>query len=343
MRKFFMLIMLSTVFFANAQFTDFINTTGIGGVLFDNGYAYIPSDSKIFRYNEDGSTSSEVEMFNGQLFDKVSQMYSHGDWIYLVEHYGQKIWRFNQEDSDNTLELLVSEGLNYPTDVKVIDSVLYISDFNNDRIATIDLKEGFPQKPIDFVGVRGPNKMVLIGAKIYITSSKDDKVYSVLQNNPTAGLVTEVGSGLKWPHGMFADEEYVYVASMNSDIVVKFSIENPSLLETVYQFSDPTRIVYHEGYLYIREKSGLVKKTIFSPILGSVGVHDNEVAKLFPNPSTDYISVVGMDNFSGTIYNSLGEFVVQFSNKEQVDIIGLQEGVYFMDLGVEGVHKFVKK
>lgn len=68
--------------------------------------------------------------------------------------------------------------------------------------------------------------------------------------------------------------------------------------------------------------------------------------KLFPNPSNDYIQILGLiGNEKYTLYNVLGAEIKKgnISNNEQIDIRNLTNGLYFLKFGYRNTIKFIKE
>lgn len=68
--------------------------------------------------------------------------------------------------------------------------------------------------------------------------------------------------------------------------------------------------------------------------------------KLFPNPSNDYIQILGLiGDEKYTLYNILGTEIQKgnISNNEQIDIRNLTNGLYFLKFGDENTIKFIKE
>jgi hypothetical protein len=82
-------------------------------------------------------------------------------------------------------------------------------------------------------------------------------------------------------------------------------------------------------------------------ITSTLGVDDfirtGTAVKLFPNPSIDYIQILGLTKTEG--YNILGAEVNNgnITNNEKIDIRNLTNGLYFLELKSRNSIKFMKR
>jgi hypothetical protein len=74
-------------------------------------------------------------------------------------------------------------------------------------------------------------------------------------------------------------------------------------------------------------------------VLGTrVGLGENAKSeiKIYPNPSSDFVKIDGLSEGSEIyVYNALGELVFK-STKQQLDVINLEDGLYLLEVVLEG-------
>jgi hypothetical protein len=83
----------------------------------------------------------------------------------------------------------------------------------------------------------------------------------------------------------------------------------------------------------------------------SIGENINAEFKMFPNPSTSFLNIEGLDNITKVeVYNSLGQRVHvenNVSNTVQIATSNLENGLYFVnfynDRNMVATQKFLKK
>ena len=63
---------------------------------------------------------------------------------------------------------------------------------------------------------------------------------------------------------------------------------------------------------------------------------------VFPNPTQDILNIVSNLNLNVTLYNTMGQPVIQQNNPSQIDISSLGTGIYHMILDYNGL-QFTKK
>ena len=80
---------------------------------------------------------------------------------------------------------------------------------------------------------------------------------------------------------------------------------------------------------------------------GELGINNPQspVTGLYPNPATDYIYISGIESAKGSIFNVIGQNVMDFTITDgiPIKIDNLKQGTYIIK--AEGLHpqKFIKK
>ena len=72
----------------------------------------------------------------------------------------------------------------------------------------------------------------------------------------------------------------------------------------------------------------------------------SQKVSIFPNPSSNSLVVVGLDNTENyEIYSAIGQKIAigQVSNNIVIDIQNLSNGLYFLNLGNKRTLKFIKE
>ena len=69
----------------------------------------------------------------------------------------------------------------------------------------------------------------------------------------------------------------------------------------------------------------------------------NVAAKIYPNPTTDFINIEGMEVETIQVFNSLGQLVGNVENSRTVDVRNYLSGIYMMVINDEMKVRFVKE
>ncbi len=92
------------------------------------------------------------------------------------------------------------------------------------------------------------------------------------------------------------------------------------------------------------------KESTIHLFISSLGVSKSAAANptfsLYPNPSSDYIEISGLEkNEKYTIYSTIGTLVKSgmIADDQKISIQNLTNGVYFLKLNEGGFLKFIKK
>lgn len=125
----------------------------------------------------------------------------------------------------------------------------------------------------------------------------------------------------------------------NKDNFERVDINNPSGQYTI--------TVTHKGTLAAPQNFSLI---ITGDNLSTLGVKDVKLAsvKVFPNPSTDFINIEGVEKFSLNIIDGSGKIVLSEKNSpKKVNVSSLTSGLYYLVIknlaGEDQTVKFIKK
>ena len=112
---------------------------------------------------------------------------------------------------------------------------------------------------------------------------------------------------------------------------------------TATEYGDLT----HDGYMIFNDTDAFGDTEV-----GVMRILDNTLSikdfvaistiKIYPNPSTDQLTISGVDATQITIYNKLGQLVLKAHNKNTIHTGGLNNGIYFVKV-YDGKNSSTKK
>lgn len=139
--------------------------------------------------------------------------------------------------------------------------------------------------------------------------------------------------------GVQAQTKNVMVAELtngNTFTMPISDIQNITFEDTMVYLYSPSSLDYYSVLLadikkvYFVTNSSLNEPLVENPVL------------IYPNPTTNYIKIAGMENSPLTIYTMEGQIVYRgVNNSEKIDVSKLNKGLYIIKIGNKAL-KFSK-
>jgi len=148
------------------------------------------------------------------------------------------------------------EQLNFPGSISIgKDSILYVSDVNNNRIAKFAKSGTFLG---NYISCNSPRSMLFLDNKIVILKSGDNKVCELNYNNVVinewGGSGTENGQFNRFRQLTKDNENNLYIVDHNNHRIQKFDSNNNFLLKWGSNGSTPGDFIYPWGIAYLNDK-----------------------------------------------------------------------------------------
>lgn len=228
--------------------------------------------------------------------------------LYISE-VGGRIYKADLTQPNPTLELIWQNTDGTAIDLALNGNDLYISESENQtgqpgRILKIDITEINPT-PIEIVtDLYFPIGLEIIGTELYFTNWND-------QSNGTDTLNK-----------------------------IDLNETNPQVITVLNSLSFPTYLTYSNDVLYISQDDKVSKITLAQ--LGTSELNTSFDFKIYPNPTSDFISVSNLDfNTNFEIYDLLGHRISNGRIAENIDVTNLTAGIYFLKIK-QAIKTFIK-
>jgi hypothetical protein len=273
--------------------------------------------------------------------DGIYRSLLHGNDLYFTEFYSDKISKIDITASNPTTVNISSEAQgSRPAGLVIKNNILYYSLLSSNKICKIDLNAS-TLVSVDVVttNLNGPTGIAIIGNYLYIAEINGNKISKIdlTSNNP---VPTDVVTGLINPTEIIVYGNDLLVSEKGADKIIKIDVSGstPVTSTIVSNVSEPTGLFIKGTDLYISEY-GNNKIVKFSLSTSTSGLFESKITnneiKLFPNPSSDFITITGVENKTDYIIcNSIGAEISRGSitNNNKIDIKSLIDGVYFIKL-----------
>ncbi|MDB4108090.1 T9SS type A sorting domain-containing protein [Flavobacteriaceae bacterium] len=100
-----------------------------------------------------------------------------------------------------------------------------------------------------------------------------------------------------------------------------------------------------DGEIFVAFKDGSVSNKASVLRFGAaLSIDDNDLNNyvLSPNPANDKLTIDGVSDYDAKIYNNLGQFVMETTNTNTIDVSTLSKGIYFIKVS-DGINSSTKK
>ncbi|WP_422104359.1 T9SS type A sorting domain-containing protein [Winogradskyella sp.] len=348
------------VFSLNAQVSIVTSEApGARSLAFKDDVLYFGNLQSIYKIDVTQPDAEKVLITAG--LSGSTSLAINGNFLYFTENYGGldggKISKIDlTADTINIVEVI--SGLYTPYSLAFKDNDLYIADRGADSIYKIDITQASPSL-IDVVttGLFQPISLLFDGNDLYIGEDWDsfqDEEYGkgvfkmdITASNPT---LTLMGNTMLKPTGLAIFENTLYIKEADNLGITSLDLnENPPIASGGFLFlgdiSGNGELEIKDNELYFAE-SQLNKISKYS--FDNLSLHDYDIVdlKIYPNPSNDYIYVLGSieTEKNYTIYNPLGKIVLSgsISERRTINIQNLDHGIYFLKFDHINAIKFIK-
>ncbi len=274
-------------------------------------------------------------------------MLLEGNMLYYSD-LGGNVFVTDITDTNHTITQVIS-GIQRCNGLAIRNNYLYISTFDTGKIIKLNLNDTFPTTATDvFTGLSGPASIAFNGDELYISGAYngDDGIHKINVTDTTPAITTVVIGDSVLGKIRFIGNEMYYMQVLGAPKLIKIDITDafpPTKTDVVIDLGVPLGFVFDGNDIYITEYySGISKFT-----QNTVSVQDtnlNTIA-IYPNSTTDFITVNGLENEQNyTVYSVLGKHLLQgkISNQTPINVSMLPKGIYF--LNIKGENKnFTKK
>ncbi|WP_196890672.1 T9SS type A sorting domain-containing protein [Aureivirga marina] len=351
MKKIITLLILISCFNLKAQRTNVLDdlrhpidlTLNPEGRMFlcEYGGVYIKGRISEVVFDESGQAELSV-LATLQQYPRCIQIV--GNDLYFGKDHLYKI-DISQENPEVEL---VSEVVEESYDLLLKENYLYIAGNNNILKMNLDTNE------ITTV-ISGLTRVLAMASRdneLYFSQGKEifkidlnDEASEMEQVIANVPLQRDIyGLTFRYNQLMISTRENVHYMTLN--------FENPLLIHFFYEKHINTLgMVILNDELYMANATS--NEEIYKISVSTLDIEENEnkeFNKIVPNPSTDFINVLGVnDDFSYEIYDQKGLLVVKGENKKEskIDVRKLDFGIYILEIKTEDnrIHKmkFIKK
>jgi len=287
-----------------------------------------------------------------EISEVFSGLFILNDELYYTLFDGYSIYKLNLENINDEPEIFI-DSLFYTRDLEIVDSKLFVVAsldylyFPNVYAFNLDSLENEPVRL--FQGFE-PLRILPTEDHVYISSRWDDKIYRVDLDDPDYSTELFIDS-LFGPIALLKLDDELYITD-NLDRgdadgrMLKVDLNDPD--REVVHFTDGFvghhELVYHNNYIYVSEVFGNKISRIELPFSTGVTTKNNLIKNIYPNPTDDYLKIIGKENLQYDIY-SLSGVKVQYGVIDEdanVDVSNLQSGMYILNTSDGGVTKFQK-
>lgn len=354
---------------------------GFSDIEFYNNEIYISiSDAgKIVKTSATTPNAPVVDVITG--LNNPSGLSFVGSELYFTEVANAamapltgSIRKFDVTQSNPTVTTLFT-GLNYPTEIKASGTKVYVNEVYVDIDFEVDHME------MSMVNLTGtPSKTVLHNQFYFLDDFelKDNFLYilewpgdgelikihklDVTTGNPTVPTLFYTDINQYYPYKVAILGNMMYLnADSNPAYVLQMDLSaiNPTPAIVVNSFTlngnnayitemvvTPANMLYAYGDSYNGSSTTYL---LYKADLNTLGVEENSKAtsvNVYPNPSSDFLQLSNLDETTGfNIYSMEGKLLQNGAvvPGDKINIVGLNSGMYLLQLSQGTTFKFVKK
>lgn len=282
-------------------------------------------------------------------------LYIKDDLLYYTVHTDSKLYYRNINDLQEEPKVFV-DSIFLATDITIVGSKLFVIaidkpfiDYDLAYVLVYDL-ESPEDPPIKLLENAHPFRIVPNGEYMYFgTMSRQIIRIDLLNLESEPEILLD---SLRFPVGLVVVDNYLYF----TDIEEAYSVSNArisridlaeSQQENIMILTDrlrgPHELVYHDGYIYISEN--FISKISRVPVPFNTStdeISSIEKVKVFPNPASQYIQLVGKENVDFDIFSIDGKKIMsgQVGVDSKINVDQLLSGFYFVHLSDGSIAKF---
>ena len=229
-----------------------------------------------------------------------------GNDLYFSENVLNQICKIDISQTNPIKTVVVSTGLNNPSGLAINGNDLYIAEWSGNKISKIDITTSNPSPIAVITNLNNPTEVIINGDSLIVSEYSANKVITIDISNPTP-VVSDLITNINQPTGLFINGTDLYISVFGDNKIVKFSSQSLGLQD--------------------------LRNT-------------DQKIKLFPNPASDFVTISGIeDNQNYSIFNNLGVEVLRGEgiSNDNINIVSLTNGLYFLKLENKNIAKFIKQ
>lgn len=268
------------------------------------------------------------------------------NYLYVTNPYGGEIVKIDLTSQIYTPVSLFKTS-DTPDGIAIKGNDLYFSLEVSGTIAKIDISEVNPVMKIVASGFSDPTGIAIHGNNLYVAEFNGNRIskLDISSDNPVRmDYMTELNN----PTEILVYEDKLLVSEFSNNRILLVNIDNttPVIIDTITNITQPTGLFINNSDLYVCVYGE--NKIIKMPI-STLNVQNNSSIEniiLYPNPSSDFVTITGISKpLTYEVNNYLGVKVMKgtITNKSNIDIRNLPIGVYFIILENGISKKIIKK
>ena len=212
-----------------------------------------------------------------------------------------------------------------------------------------DVNEIWVHKGVESFG--GGNNSILIHTGQTINYENDGILEETLVHEASHTSLDAAHSASRgWLNAQVLDNEYISTYAQDNQTREDIAESFLTWLATKYRQAVISTVDFNNITQTIPNRLSYFDSQNFDlyPFEGALSINEVRLQKvsIFPNPSSNSLVVVGLDNTENyEIYSAIGQKIAigQVSNNIVIDIQNLSNGLYFLNLGNKRTFKFIKE
>lgn len=337
----------------NAQSEDVLDPFGSGvtGFLLVGNDLYYTQSSDISKIDITASTPSPVTIVTG--LSEPTGLLLHGNDLYFSQATADKVSKIDITSGSPTIVDVVA-GVSEPSFLALKGNDLYIAETSGGKISKIDITASLPTTATQVVsGLNVPLDLELIGNDLYIVEVEANKILKIDISLASPAIV-EVATGFNKPLHLALNGDDLYISETDGSKISKIDI-TASLPATVSNvligLNRPEVLASNATDLYYSANSSAfagqnkIAKINYLTLTTEEGFA-TETIKLYPNPTTDHISVSELRSRQDyDIFDAAGKKILEGTvlSDNNIDVSFLESGMYFLKFDDSTSMKFIKE
>lgn len=315
------------------------------GIVNSDNYLFIAEadDNEITKIDLTIQNPIPVAIISG--FSRPNFLTVVGNFLYFTEYYENRISKIDLTQTFPKPTIVVS-GLNTPEYLKLNGNDLYFSEFNAGKISKIDITHSNPIPTTVISGLNTPYGLEINGNDLFYSEFSGNKIskIDITQVNPKPTIVINDISGPLGGMKIKGNKLYFFEYQSRKISMIDITSSTPTVKNIdVDVAGGDIEFIGNDMYISDFENNLILK---YSNQIVSISNVINPSFEIFPNPSSDFISIKGVvEKMSGTIFNFSGVKIQEFTthDNETLDISFLNPGTYFVVFTNGVASKFIKK
>lgn len=361
MRSWINLLIALAVSCLNYGQTDFIvsEANTLGGLYIDSDSLYVVSSADRAHVKSILSQDSDYSTFNlalvGPGFYNYRDICKIDNYLFVTKHGSSSngtpgIYRLDLNEENSFFQLYLE--LNDAYGLASRSQELYVNGGN--RIYKVDISATDPELTLvsssifEYTFGVGTLALKVFGDYLYVI---DDNGISKIDLDDESFSSEYISTYDGW--GMAIKDENTFYLTFSDDqnefgAIYELKIDTQEYVKVfdIEGFLQTYDIEYYEDFLFVTTLSGDNNKVVQLDLNSlSIGGESLKSIKLFPNPTTQNISISGLNKAQNyVIYTVTGRLIREgLVFKDTIDVSQLSNGIYFLQLETGNPLKFIKK